>query len=571
MSTYIMLIQIFICIILFPLPHFLNYCIKGKYYTPFSAEDNISSLIYDETSLYAPQVKKLMRNGNIFMEDVYEYSNFRTNHPLFPNIFISFLSYLLGDLEYAWVFLDILFPTLFWLWGYLIIGFFSKNIIFRSFVAWLLVLFPLGPRNFLFLGFESLLQPIEITRQTMPGFGLPFLLFCSLFFVKVIEKKKKWLSLFCGVTSGLLFHIYYFYWVAFFGGVFTLLILFIVKKKKDYIIHLLLVLITALLIGMPIFIIGFIDREILTWVFVRFSMPSRELSIEGLIYFIIFIIGVFFIINDKNFPTKNRIIVLSLLSLMLGAAIGMNLQLLTGIDMFHAHHFRNRVLQPLFVIMFFIFIAHFFGKRVDKKICMVFQFLLLLIILSMGFYRQIQVFVRTSPYHDKRLPHVDILTYASKIVPNNDVIGSVDRKIVILNSVITGNYSFVPIGPRTKVSNEEILKRYFLLCYLTGLSLKEAKMIYGHVSEKPSEPWLRIWIHYPYLLILSLIDYLPPQLSQWVDMLWAKGPRFEDIENRKLDYLIIPVNQKHRLNKFYSNIKKVYQNSVWQLIYVSRK
>jgi hypothetical protein len=98
----------------------------------------------------------------------------RDSYPVLHSILLGLLAKVIGSLEWSWMVAHAIVPAL--IWGVLFSNAcrFVQSSFLAEAIAWAVCFIPFSPRNFLLLGEDRFIQPLELTRLPQPA--LSFLL-----------------------------------------------------------------------------------------------------------------------------------------------------------------------------------------------------------------------------------------------------------------------------------------------------------------------------------------------------------------------------------------------------------
>ena len=143
--------------------------------------------------------------------------------------------------------------------------------------------------------------------------------------------------------------------------------------------------------------------------------------------------------------------------------------------------------------------------------------------------------------------------------------GTTDRELIGLIPAVTGNFTFVPLGLRTRAESKEIFLRYFALSFLEGYSEEQAWHRYSELPGPLGQPWAQLLSHMPYLLTGAVV---PLTEAQEIKVrLYRSPPPTEVFADRRLDFLIVPAHgSADRLALIGRSAELVHGNTDWKLI-----
>jgi hypothetical protein len=228
--------------------------------------------------------------------------------------------------------------------------------------------------------------------------------------------------------------------------------------------------------------------------------------------------------------TRMHPLVIVLAFVMVGGALGLNAQVLTGYDAQHTAwaHFPNRIIQPLFFFLVGVAVLRYLPKIPHWRwLCAVTT----LALVSLGVYRQVSVAGNLAEAHDRYQNSVRMLESLPGRIGTASVVGSSDPQVITLLPAITTLWNFVPLGVRTLASNDEILRRFLLIRKLEGASLSDVHADFDR--EYPSDKEDR---HMSYVLFMRALD--GKALHSTIDQLWSEVNLAKDLSVRRLDVLL---------------------------------
>jgi hypothetical protein len=206
-----LLAHLFLAFFLFGSKDFFSiYLTKGSY-TPFTTDTRVSAQTHDESHLYLPTIQKFAEQKKITFEtDIYELRNEKNSYPLLHTLVLGEISRLLKSVDLTWILFHALCPALIWLCLFFVAFHVTKNSTQAASIAWICALFSFGPRNSLLLGMDSLVQPLELTRLSQPGFSFLVLAISLILLEKALRAPKiSWIVI-AGIFCGLNFYSYYY-------------------------------------------------------------------------------------------------------------------------------------------------------------------------------------------------------------------------------------------------------------------------------------------------------------------------------------------------------------------------
>jgi hypothetical protein len=559
-SRLLLLIGIAVNLVVFSLNYTAGLIVNRGDYTPFAVVvPQVSAQVFDETQLYAPGPSRFFRTGEVQAElDVFELRHVPNSYPVLHSILLGLLAKAMGSLEWGWMVSHAIVPALIWAVLFWNACRFVHSGFLAMAIAWAVCFVSFGPRNFLLLGQDRFIQPLELGRMPQPALAFLFLILAIWLLSRALARPVPGRLLLAGVMAGSLFYLYYFYWIAFFAGAASLLIVAAIIKRWDYVRTVAAIILLGCLTGTPFFI-WTLDamhsghqRDLMS----RVGSFTRTPDLIGLILALVLIVALWLYCRRQILAQSDEQTLFGavLLAVATGAAIGLNFQLLTGFNAQHGH-FYNRALQPLlsyfFVLMLF--------RRVRKPVFAA-TAAAIGILIAVAAVRQIQAGRNTAPYHRKSNPDIDVLSWTRSHLPPDVVIGSNDGYLLMLIPAIAGTWTFVPLGDRSMASNAEILTRYLLLCRLEGKSWQETETeLRSNLQPNVSS--------LSYILLMQRKIF--PETIETARAIWRDIDLRDDFKNRRLDYLIIKrANSEQGVSTVSEPFDTLYQNSNWRVVRV---
>jgi hypothetical protein len=566
----LLLVGIFVNIFLFPLNHLVGMAVNHGDYTPFSVDPKVSDLVYDETQLYLPGASRFFHIGKIQAElDVKELRDVPNGYPVLHSLLLGLLAKALGSMEVAWMASHAVFPTLIWVLLYWYACRALGSAVFSAAIAWATCLIAFGPRNALLLRGGSFIQPLELTRIAHPSISFLVLFLAIVLLAHAISRPTVIRILFGGLAAGTLFYAYYFYWIAFFAGAGVLCLVLLWLKNWRFAKPVLEVLAIGGLVGVPYFSwtargmrSGF--QQNLMWRVGSLSrspdLPAMALAASLLIFFCIFCK---FQIRAKS--EWNVLLQVSLLAVIVGAALGLNLHILTGFDA-QRLHFYNRALQPLATYTAGLLILGYepAKKKLHGRAMLVLTSIALVLLISGACLRQIETGRNTAQLHRQSDPRIDVLTWLRSHEPTDSVVGSTDRDLLTLIPGITGTWTFVPLGDRSMAPNLEILTRYLMLCRLENRRWPDVESELRSDEKSMSN-------NISYMSYVLVMYKMTPHGLEIVRAIWDHLDLEHEFGSRHLDYFITRNSHVPTESSGVNWLTLVYQNSDWRVFRVDTR
>ncbi len=560
-SRSLLLFGIAVNLLVFSLNHIVGIAVNHGDYTPFAVVPQVSAQIYDETQLYVPGPARFFRTGQARPElDVVELRDLPGSYPILHSIVLGTLARATGSVEVGWMLAHALFPTLVWVVLFWNAGRHVGSALHAMAIAWGVCFLAFAPRNFLLLGGDRFLQPLELTRMPQPALAFLGLILAIWLLSRALARPVAARILAAGLSAGALFYLYYYYWIAFFAGAGALALVLGMLSRRGDARTVAAVLGLGCLSGIPFFIWTVqatragTQRQLMS----RVGAFTRHPDLFGILLASL-LFGALSLhcrrqIRDRS--AMQPLFTAVVLAIAVGGAVGLNFQLLTGYDAQHGH-FYNRVLQPL--LMYFFLLMLF---RYVRRPAVLAAAAAIAILLGIAAMRQIAVGRNTAASHRQSSPDIDVLLWVRTHSSPDAVVGSKDGNLLTLIPGIAQTWTFVPLGDRSMASTEEILTRYLLLCRMEGRNWPEVEAELRSDSGFQSNASAL-----SYILVMQ--RKISPEVVATAKAIWDNLDLTRDLGVRRLDYLIsartgaVPLLPAAR-----QPFAALYQNSVWRVFRV---
>jgi len=547
--------------VLCSLPHWTGIWQNRGDYSPFSVSPSVSAITFDETHAYAPPARRLLSTGKIRAEvDNYENRNLSAGIPFVPTAILGGMGWALGNLERAFIAADLIFPALLFVLFYAVTATGMRNSILRLLVAWSTIIVPFGLLNSMWMGDDARIAPLEITRTPQPEISFLALILAAALLGKAIAEESDWLwTLAAGTLSGIVAYCYYFYAVAWAGTLGLLLILGVVWKLRFLWTRAAIALCLMFLLSVPYAIATVRGKEQggQTYLLERMGAFTHRPDFVPLFFGLILTVAL--LVFGREF-CRRRPMYFVLTLLIAGSLFGMNLQILSGYET-QVWHFWKRLALPVFFFVLASALAHRVEESFADKTAIVRklgQVLLAVLILETA-ARLAYAGVLTAPYHRSSNPDVAMLVWVRSHLPNNQVIGTADPKLILLIPALTADYTYVPSGLRSFTSTRNIVNRYFEIACLLGLSQADVAReaaVPNHLGH--SAELLQV-LGLSYTGDRAVYQWL---VNQYKTQATCRAP------NSRLDYLAVPARTPAQtaVEKRFPGAPIVYRNSGWELL-----
>ncbi len=556
-----LIIHAMLVAVLCSLPHWTAIWQNRGDYSPFSVSPAVSAITFDETHAYAPPARRLLSTGKIRAEvDNYENRNLSAGIPFVPTAILGGMGWALGTLERAFIAADVVFPALLFVLLYAVAATGMRNSILRLLVVWSTIIVPFGLLNSIWMGDDARIAPLEITRTPQPEISFLALILAAALLGKAIKKDSDWFwALAAGTLSGIVVYSYYFYAVALGATLGLLLILGVVWKLRLVWTRAASALCLMILLSVPYAIATVRGKEQggQTYLLERMGAFTHRPDFVPLIFGLV--LAAALLAFGRDF-CRLRPIYFVLTLLIAGSLFGMNLQILSGYET-QAWHFWKRLALPIFFFVLASALAHRVEESFADRNATVRKFaqvLLTFLILETA-ARLAYAGVLTAPYHRSSNPDVAMLLWTRSHLPDNQVIGSADPKLILLIPALTADYTYVPSGLRSLTSTGDIVNRYFKIACLLGLSSAD-------VAREAAVP--NHLGHSAELMQVLGLSYTGDQavyqwfVNQYKPQNTCGAPRW------RLDYLAVPAGTpaEAAAEARFHAARIVYRNSAWELL-----
>lgn len=545
--------------VLFSLQHFVGLVANGLHYTPFSVSKSVSSITFDETHAYAPPARRFMSLHRFASEtDNYERRNAASAIPFLPLAILGGLGILShNSLEASFIFADIVFPTFLWFLFYKLSEGLIRSYEARAALAWATLAIPFGPRNFLWMGYDAALAAPDVTRTPQPEISFTILLAALIVLAKALSAKNppRWMIA-AGILSGVVVYSYYFYAIAW--AIMLILLLIATLAWRRWALFGRLTIVTSLMgvVAIPFALAakaGSADGGQTALLRRMGSMTHKPEWIPLCLAFLLFI-GL--LLNGKRIFTGELVRTRHALLLSLGLAglLGINTQIVTGYNAQH-DHFWNRLILP---IAFYLGAAMLWwwgergGKPSEGTRTLLAKAILLVVLLNVG-VRQCYAADHTTKSQTTTDSRIEMMQWVRSYLPPETVVGSSDPDLILLIPALTSDYTYVPSGLRSLTPTDEILRRYFELSQLTGIS--DEKMF--QIATR------RAHLHASQLLLtLGINNITPRELIESYHEFRSNCPTKL---TGKLDYLVVGLKQATSLRQRFPAARAVHDNTEYEL------
>jgi hypothetical protein len=568
-------VQVAICLVIFGLHHWTALIVLRGDYTPFSAGDSVSSVVWDESQHYAPGPRRFMQTGRLPSEmDVVELENKLNAYTMLHSVVIGGIGYLLGSLEAAWILLDSILPAGLWLLLYWILGHYTPSTLVRSAGTWITMLVPFGPRNAMLLSDHAWIQPLELTRMPHPALSYLLLLGAAALTARAAAAGGWRRILLAGVTSGLLFYTYYFYWLA---GFMALAIWFaaalLMRSRASPRVFAVATVGTVVGAAYIALVLRAMAQGSPHDLMARVGVFHREISVSAVFVLAATTILLLGLVRRTRVAASSGAIDMpvmlatSVTALVVAAALGRNFHLLSGYDPQHAH-FWNRLIQPAMALLLFMAFARLAQRATGHRGTLVHGALLVftLLCVGMGVCRQVSVGLKTNEDHRSSTERMVVLRWLRDHVPQDRVVGCLDARVTTLIPTVCGHWNFVPIGARSMATDHEILVRYLLAAHWEG---EDPQQVRDDLTAPPPDSDRR-WSGAVYRHWLT--RWLRPELAGELDELMEQLDLPREMRDRRLDFIVLPPHRSlERISDLFPGSHVVHDNHGWRVIDVQSR
>ena len=464
--------------VLFGLPHILIPRLLGpdRPYTPFAVRD-VSALTYDETTTYAPQLNYTWRrNSPAYDTDAFEEKDVPVPVPTLPYFALAAAASLLGGVAQTFIAGDFVLPPLAFLLLYLLIFDITHRHWLSMLGAVTCVLVPFGPRNFFEVPLQvalgrsaTIIQPLEMSRLLQPQVSFPLFTAALLGLWRALRTRRAAAAVAAGALGGTLFYTYVYYWPAWVATIGLLLVAFVAIDRVS-VRTLAIVNVVTWATSVPFWVIYFRARQFpnMAELIERHTSESGHLpSLEKLTYSAVYI-GVLAVLSyvfvRVTRPQRKHNILLFHWAVLGGGLAGLNMEVLTGVNVEALMHFSNRLFQPFFVIAAAtlggpaLLASRLGTPRLLRAVCGVSLVGLLLI----AGVRQVLVSRNVAPYHEYPEEQRLLFSWLEANTQTDDVVMTTDTVINYIVPLYTRDRVYVPDAERSGVAYRQIERRYLI-------------------------------------------------------------------------------------------------------------
>jgi len=433
-------------------------------------------------TFYSSIVQRVSESGWVFETQVYELAGNTLSREWLPFLIGGAFERIFGI--YWEIIIKIFGTVAVFLSAWEIIGRWVQNNAKRTVLAGFFTFFPtvfgvlsISPLDFVaktwtFLGSSVLF----LNRFHSPVTTLPFFLLAIYFALNAFEKNDKKQSVIAGVAAGLLFYTY-FYYIAFFFGILALLIFEALKNKKFALPEKTAIMIgSAFIVGLPYFIVmavnafsGISADMVLRLGLAEVSRPYYYLpTIKYLL-----LVAAAFLVSKKASAEK-----VFFAGIILAGIIGMNIQIVTGINL-QFIHWQQQVVDPVAFLLVLALAREWLNGKLKIPaystrlklnpellnyawtIAAVFVLVFAVNVQSKEFMKKCDsasIFGGCEPYKISK-GEKEAFEWLKNSAAKDDVVLALSAETNARISADTGLYVFYPNGFLTTASNSEIEKR----------------------------------------------------------------------------------------------------------------
>jgi hypothetical protein len=507
---------------LFGFDHIVGAVSSNHGYTPFSAATAVTPDTWDATTWYAPAARRLGLTGDVVSGDLGG-SSFDNFVPAIPTIVVGGLGRAFG-LARTWMVAQSLLAALAFVLVYWLARRYTGSRVLASLVGWATLLVPFGVREIFLLDSQALDRSLEFVRMFQPAFSFPLLLVAAIAIVGVLERRRRW-WLPAGIACGALAHVYYFAWVAALGA-----LLLLVAAAWSRWRGLALAVGVALIVDVPYFVLtaGADPKGKERALLIREGgVFTHRLSGKHVALFLVLLVVLAAYAVWSRGGRRGEPVTAVLLAMLVAAAGGMSLQLVTGYDPL-GDHFVLRILKPVGFLLAALLVVRLPWPR---RFATAAGVAAIVGLAALGFLRQYESTSRALAAFATDTPRMQVMRWLRGHTSPDDVVATTDRRFIAEIPAISGNRLFVPAGLRTHASNDEILLRYLVAARLAGLTWPQ---VASALQNRVADP---VWKDLSWTLFVSDYGYragLPARALP----LWRSLDVRRELHTRRLDYLV---------------------------------
>lgn len=568
--NFLVIIFFFVVSFISGLNHLLiPYLLNGKSYDIFVFK-NVSGVTIDKAG-YAAYANRVSYGANLGDICLFENRNLPSPTIFMPIKLLGKISKLIGSLQLTFILSDFLFPALTFLVLYLFFYEFTKKNLISIFCSLsilylyhLMYFFPPVTPGRIYMMIMNLInygngyEPLYFSRLETPQLNFFILLLAIYFLYKSVTSLKIIYVYISGVLSGLLFYIFFFYYTFFFTGLFIFAIYFLFSGKFKELKYISIILLIALLIGIP----HLIEMNMFsTQAFNEYTLKCGkvygryvDLSKNNIMF-------ILFLSILLKFFWSNKLIFLTVF--FFSGIICLNLQLIFGYTV-QSFHWQD-LLNLWKLIIFGYFLSElFYGKSqyllnekhlINKFLSFFKKYSKLLIsslitfIIIFAVYTQIRYSFKS--YSSFTLPesYKELFSWLNKNTQQDSVVVTVSLELNRLIGIYTRNRIFIPCSVASPATNKEIIERFCIAHSLYRTDSSYIKSILSGNAEKAlfeggTYDYENLAMYY--LFLLSCIDQKRWTISnEWfteytntIMKEYENSRKIHLIKKYKIDYII---------------------------------
>jgi hypothetical protein len=528
-------------------------------YTPFSAAQTVSPAIWDATNWYAPSARHFLETGRLISGDVAESSGFDSYQSFVPEVLVGGAAWVVGSLDWTWILSQAFLPALTWLLVYLLARRYTPSRVLASVLAWATALVPFGFRE-AFLQGPTHDAPVELARMYHPALSFLLFLLAALATVWALERGGRLRLALAGIACGGLAYVYYYYWVAMLGGV--LLLLVVAWRRR---LRLAAIAAVGVAVDAPYLVLTLrADPKGDTRPLFERTGGSftHHVSATHVAVMVVLVAALAAYAASTRGGARAKPTTLVLLATIAAATVGLNLQLVTGIDPV-SDHFVLRFLKPTGFLLAGLLAVRLLTPLARRRGVAVAAILAAAGLVAVGFFRQYDAAARTLEAFRTDTPRMRAMLWLREHTAAGDVVASTDGRFVSELPSVSGNRLFVPGGLRTHVTSDEILTRYLVAARLQGLAWPAVR---SALRDRPLRPGEEVWANLSWTLFVSDYAYRA-RVVERARELWQRLEPRRELATRRLDYLIqARARPSPELRRLFPRARVAYANDGWAVV-----
>jgi hypothetical protein len=498
--------------VLFLLPHAVRMAALRSIrdYSPFS-DRSPDPTVVDETFLYGPEINYTYRQHRLAGDtDAFEHRGQPMPYSVLPAEAEVLLAEVFRSVVAAQIFCYFLFPAIS---AWLLMALFLEldaSLLLAALLALITLVASFSMRTFL-IGITHLLrqglhsgfiETLQASRNPNPNMTFPLFLAALLAQIAALRKQSIPYALLAGALGGLLFYSYIYYAVAWAASA-TLIVLIALLRSRRAIRLSLATWLATICVAVPFLLWvraakktgGYFNRsDRLGMVHSHLpTMHDLKLSVAlAVCLVLLWTVCRYFASNLRSPENKEphfaRIAAMVFGCAAAGGILGMNMQVLTGVNVQASHHFPHMVIQPALVLLSLILLLAATGK-VRRQHSARLAGAVFVALFAACVASQVEAGVNSAPLH-RIAPWQQVLfRWLNRNTHPGDVVATTSLRLALSLPLYSQDCTLMVDGSRTVASDREILDRYLLAEALTGAPASTIAKDLGRQPKPSDEPW----------------------------------------------------------------------------------